>query len=225
VPDVKNRDSYCCASNETSPLEIMMTLRFVVVLTVVAAFPVTATAQSDNPPVTVLKPTIADGTSGGTSRPFTPLHTYFMAATGCSDNNSGTGAASPWCTPNHNPGSPPGFPGFVCGDVIIAAPGTYTGRFRSHGTVSNCPSTSGGIDGGGGIYFAAVLCGGSDLEGCLVSGGNPAVQIGVCNGCSNTPAPTNWAYEGFKITANGRTNGWQVIGCGNSRPLTARVHH
>jgi hypothetical protein len=30
------------------------------------------------------------------STTFTPLHTYFMAATGCNDANAGTSAASPW---------------------------------------------------------------------------------------------------------------------------------
>jgi hypothetical protein len=80
----------------------------------------------------------------GTEPEFVPLHKYYMAPSGCSDSNNGTSPATPWCTPNHN---------VVCGDVIIAAPGTYSsGQFGGNwGSVSNCPSTTGGIDGAGGI--------------------------------------------------------------------------
>ena len=88
---------------------------------------------------------------GSSSRPFTPLHTYFMAPTTASpagnDSNSGLDAAHPWATPNH---------AVVCGDVIIAAAGSYSGFSNNVGAVSNCPSSTGGIDGTGGIYFAVV---------------------------------------------------------------------
>jgi hypothetical protein len=47
--------------DDTRPmLETMMTARFIAALTVLAAFFGIATAQSDNPPITVPKPTIAD---------------------------------------------------------------------------------------------------------------------------------------------------------------------
>ena len=74
------------------------------------------------------------------SVPFVALHTYYMSPTG-SDSNNGLTAATAWATPNH---------AVNCGDVIIAAPGTYNGNFSSWGKVSSCPSTSGGIDGTGG---------------------------------------------------------------------------
>ena len=73
-----------------------------------------------------------------------------MSPTG-SDSNNGLTAATAWATPNH---------AVNCGDVIIAAAGIYPVQ-PNWGTVSNCPSTSGGIDGKGGVYFASVLCGSS----------------------------------------------------------------
>jgi hypothetical protein len=124
------------------------------------------------------------------STTFTPLHTYFLNVAGsCSDANSGISPSSPWCSPNH---------AVVCGDVIIAAAGSYgngsTPNYK-FGTVSNCPSTSGGIDGRGGIYFAVLLCGGSDLEACPVT--SHASDTNAAFGV----ASSNWAVEGFKCTA------------------------
>ena len=134
-------------------------------------------------------------------RPFTPLHTYYMAASGCSDANAGTSPASPWCTANH---------AVVCGDVIIAAAGSYNTRRvllgnnggRAVSTVSNCPSTSGGIDGKGGIYFAVILCGGSDLEACKV---NYTCTGAGCRAVFDSTA-SNWAIEGFKVTTSDAAN-------------------
>jgi hypothetical protein len=128
------------------------------------------------------------GSSGSSSdKPFTALHTYFMAATGCSDSNSGTSPGSPWCTPNHN---------VVCGDVIIAAPGAYTSSgIRINQQPSNCPSTSGGIDGTGGIYFAVLLCGGSSVGDCHINNSSlaaPDAAISINN-------ISNWAIEGWQV--------------------------
>ena len=126
--------------------------------------------------------TLAD--SGST--PFTPLHTYYVSPTG-SDSNNGLTPATAWATANHS---------VVCGDVIIAAAGSYGARFgdetgNAFGTVSNCPSTTGGIDGTGGIYFAVLLCGGPDLMSCQANGGSgPAFEIDK----------SNWAVEGFWAT-------------------------
>ena len=128
---------------------------------------------------------------GGAWRSFTALHTYYLAATGCSDANTGTSPTAPWCTPKHN---------IVCGDVIIAAAGNYNRRqfgntsgSGNFGAVSNCPSTSGGIDGTGGIYFAILLCAGPDLMSCKVNGGGgPAFDV----------SRSNWAIEGFWATQN-----------------------
>ena len=89
---------------------------------------------------------------------FTALHTYFMSPSG-SDSNNGLTAATAWATPNH---------AVNCGDVIIAAAGSYP-DLQSWGTVGNCPSTSGGIDGNGGVYFATLLCGGSYVGACDIT--------------------------------------------------------
>ena len=67
-------------------------------------------------------------------------------------------------------------------ESIVAAAGNYIkNQFgRKWGAVTNCPSTSGGIDGSGGIYFAIVLCGGVDLQACQINGGgsgNPRTQV------------------------------------------------
>jgi hypothetical protein len=124
------------------------------------------------------------------SRPFTPLHTYYMAPNG-HDSNNGTSPSTPWATPRHN---------VVCGDVIIAAAGSYSGGWQGGkwGTVSNCPSTTGGIDGAGGIYFAVLLCGGSDVMSCRQNGGNfEAFRIDQ----------GHWAVEGWWGTQSTSGNG------------------
>lgn len=121
--------------------------------------------------------------------PFTALTTHFMACPGCSpagnDGNSGVDAAHPWATPNH---------AVNCGDVIIAAAGDYStvnssGGFNSWGTVSNCPSTTGGIDGTGGIYFAVLLCGGASVGDCSSTLTNNANVFDI--------PKSNWAIEGW----------------------------
>jgi hypothetical protein len=133
--------------------------------------------------------TITGSSSSGVT--FTALHKYFMAPTNASpagnDANNGTSAATPWASPNHT--------GLVCGDVIIAAAGTYPGSDFLFGTPSGCPSTSGGIDGTGGIYFVTILCGSPSVGGCsrtsAGSGTNGAFTIRT----------SNWAVEGWQGSA------------------------
>ena len=129
---------------------------------------------------------------------FTPLHTYYVATTG-NDGNPGT-LASPWLTPNH---------AVVCGDVIIAAAGSYS-AFGTFGTVSNCPSTTGGIDGTGGVYFATLLCGGKDLgtSGCSI----PSINI----------AKNNWAAEGWTCNGGGTTRCFEANASASG---TTIIHH
>lgn len=117
--------------------------------------------------------------------PFAALHTYFMSPSG-SDANSGLDAAHAWASPNH---------AVVCGDVIIAAAGSYSianTQSGSWGTVSSCPSASGGIDGAGGVYFATVLCGGSYVGACSVVSSGSGGAIGNVD-----IDKSNWAIEGF----------------------------
>jgi|SRR6516164_918406 len=138
-------------------------------------------------------------------RVFTPLHLYYIAASGCNDANAGTSPGSPWCTPNHS---------VVCGDVIIAAAGDYSTTINSafpFGTVSSCPSVSGGIDGTGGIYFATVLCGGTDVTACHATFTSTGYAIDV--------AASNWAVEGFQLTGNSGKGAFHVNG------VSTRYHH
>lgn len=118
---------------------------------------------------------------------FTPLTTYYMDPAG-NDSNNGLSQGAPWLTPNH---------AVNCGDVIIAVPGTYRAAgFGTFGTVSGCPSASGGIDGAGGVYFATILCGGN-LGSCSITytggGGTGAFQI----------QKSNWAVSGWSATTTG----------------------
>lgn len=153
---------------------------------------------------------------------FTPLHTYFIAASGCSNNNSGTSSGSPWCNPDPvgNGGAPVGFTGFVCGDAIIAAAGTYNGDMSLSAAVGgSCPSVTAGIDGNGGIYMAVLLCAGPDLESCKID-----CATAVCNGTGFGPqvginvSQSHWAVSGFSITCNTVVfcEAMQASGSGNS---------
>ncbi len=110
---------------------------------------------------------------------FTPLHTYYMSPTR-NDINAGTSPGAPWATPNHN---------IACGDVIVAASGAYTGG-SDFGQPTGCPSTSGGIDGAGGIYMAVLLCGGASVGDCTLTG---AMDV----------ATNYWAIEGWSTTNPG----------------------
>ncbi len=144
------------------------------------------------------------------NRPYTPLHVYYISTTG-SDSNNGLTSGTAWATPNHS---------VQCGDVIVVAPGTYSsGQFGTNawGTVSNCPSSSGGIDGTGGIYFATVLCAGPNMTSCQVNGGaGEAFRVGQ----------SNWAIEGFTATQNQNGNGGCYVGNSEvTRTASSQVLH
>jgi hypothetical protein len=114
------------------------------------------------------------------------------------DDSVGVRPNCGWATPNHS---------INCGDVIVTAAGSYSGfgtfNNGNWGTVSNCPSTSGGIDGMGGIYFAVLLCAGPDVGSCSVNGGSvEAFRVDQ----------SHWAVEGFTATQN--TNA--TAGCYNA---------
>jgi hypothetical protein len=146
---------------------------------------------------------------------FTPLHTYFLAtaADGGNDSNSGTDTAHPWLTPNHS---------VVCGDVILAKPSTsyapvnfVTGKW---GTVSGCPSTTGGIDGAGGINFVTLLCAGTFPGACagtIPTAINPNYFFFV--------SANNWAVEGWTVTAFYTTTGAGF--CYAIDGTTTKIHH
>ena len=142
------------------------------------------------------------------SVPFVALHTYYMSPTG-SDSNNGLTAATPWATPNH---------AVACGDVIVAAAGSYGPFQGTWGKVSNCPSSSGGIDGAGGVYFATVLCGGSYVGACYIttkaptSGNTETFQV----------TSSNWAVEGWYVNTSGHGRAFEGYGCTYSGGL---IHH
>lgn len=152
------------------------------------------------------------GGGGGSGVAFTSVDgPYFMAASGCSDSNNGTSAATPWCTPNH---------ALNCGDVIIAATGSYTNDFATWGTVSNCPSTTAGTTGSGGVYTAVLLCGGA-LQTCTINCSTAPCNSGhvgsegssAASACMNVNT-NHWAIEGWTCTGNGTSKrGFQADAC------------
>lgn len=122
-------------------------------------------------------------------RQFTALHTYFLRASGSDANCNGTvnvndsvgvRPACAWSTVAHST--------VVCGDVIIAEAANLVGAgrfYQNWGTVGGpCPSTSGGIDGTGGIYSAILLC--ATYAGCT------ADEMWMNK--------SNWTVEGFSIS-------------------------
>lgn len=140
--------------------------------------------------------------SGATPTLFTPLHLYYISTTG-SDANNGLTPATAWASTNHS---------VVCGDVIILQAGTYTNSGWSFGTVSNCPSTTGGIDGAGGIYFATVLCAGPGLSQCNMTNSTSWAM----NVQSN-----NWAIEGVTVPGPGGSASGGLAANGHS----GKIHH
>lgn len=169
-----------------------------------AAADLTITVPSDVPAGTYIltpqtTPPIPPNPGGDT--PFAALHTYFISPTG-SDNNNGASPATAWASPNHP---------VACGDVIVAASGAYNSRnFDSHsvgasvwGRPSNCPSTTGGIDGKGGVYTATLVC--ATFNGCTIDASTQYAMV---------VDRSNWAIEGFHATANQDGNG----GCFSAQP-------
>lgn len=151
-------------------------------------------------------------TDGGTGAPvpFQALHTYYISPTG-SDSANGTSPSTAWATPNH---------ALDCGDVVIAEAGTYSaGQFGAGhwGAVSGCPSTTGGIDGQGGIYFSVLLCAGPDMTSCTVDGGsNEAFRVDS----------SNWAIEGFTTTQLATASaGGYAIACNTATSETTTTQH
>lgn len=178
---------------------------------------VTATNGSGSTPATSSATSVVTSSGGGGAVAFslpTGDTMKFMAtsANGGSDSNDGLAATvggghGPWLTPNH---------AMNCGDVIVAGAGSYSGSgIGSYGTVSNCPSTTGGIDGTGGVYFATLLCGGSDLESC------PTNFTSASTSWAFDVKKNNWAVEGFKVTGfvTGQKGAFAADGA------TAIVHH
>lgn len=149
----------------------------------------------------------------------------FMSITG-NDANPGT-KAQPWKTPNH---------AMSCGDVLVSLNGDYSSLngLETFGATSNCPSTSGGIDGTGptstsgggtgGVNYAIMVCGGSGstfsdmgANGCIMNCATACSQGGGPRGSVNTGIDVkqnNWAVEGWQVgvaaSGGGQTLGYLV---------------
>src|ERR1700674_3907941 len=138
--------------------------------------------------------------SGGGAIVFTPLHTYYMSATG-SDSNNGTSPATAWLD-----SARPATSGTTlqCSDIVMMAPGTYNGNFSSWSSSSTCPSTTGGIDGTGGVFYAVYLCDGN-LGSCQIncSTGTCAASTGATSAAMSVNA-NNIAIEGVSCNGNGK---------------------
>jgi hypothetical protein len=154
-----------------------------------------------------------------TEVPFTPLHVYYISPNG-DDNRPGTSRGEAWATPHHN---------VYCGDLILVEPGnymlgTYITPFGANnwGTVSNCPSSTGGIDGMGGIYFAVVLCAGPYLGACTVSGA-PSTENPTVNNEAFRVDQSNWAVEGFVTTQSPSASTGCMIATSESNTVIAFV--
>jgi hypothetical protein len=119
--------------------------------------------------------------------------TYYLApaAGGGNDSNNGASASTPWLTPNH---------AVNCGDVILAAAGTYSeGNFRigNYGAVT-CPA---------GNNVAWLKC--VTFDACKIviatSGANDAM----------TPGKSYWGIQGWEVNANAAV---YTNGCFSSYP-------
>jgi hypothetical protein len=149
------------------------------------------------------------GASGGSTAFTLPTGdvVHYISPTG-NDGNNGLTTGTAWATPNH---------ALNCGDVIVAAPGNYN-VLQSWGTVSNCPSTTGGVDGTGGVYFAVLLCGGTFVGACEVNhptGHDFAIDM----------PKSNWAVEGW-LASEGYVNGATGFGFTvNDSANAGVVHH
>ena len=114
----------------------------------------------------------------------------------------GTSGNCAWLTPNGNAA-------LKCGDVIIAAPGNYDSNgYAVTRQPTSCPSTTGGIDGTGGIYFTTLLCGGSDL-------GSNGCKISMSTGATGFNMTANyWAVEGWNVTGGtGTARAYEITSC------------
>lgn len=139
---------------------------------------------------------------------------HFITTTG-SDSADGlaptvTGGHGPWATPLGH--------ALSCGDVILVGTGTYDDQFNSWDTSpSSCPSTTGGIDGTGGIYVATFLCSGN-VGTCIVSSSDPGCNPtgGACGNGNIDVGVNNIAIEGFQSTSAGSQNAHSYVadGCG-----------
>lgn len=152
-----------------------------------ASVTVTATSQQDTTKTASAAVQILSGTTASSGK------TYYIApaSAGGSDSNSGASAGSPWLTPLHS---------VNCGDVLLAAPGTYSAASFNNGqwgTVS-CPA---------GNNVAWVKC--ATPFGCTVSS---TIYISA----------SYWGLQGFRLSSS---SGSCLNIAPNFNGNRAEVHH
>ena len=105
-------------------------------------------------------------------------NTYYIApaSAGGRDSNNGTSASIPWLTPNH---------AVNCGDVILAAAGTYAeGNFR--------PGEWGTVTCSAGNNVAWLKC--ATFDTCKI-------VISSASHDAMTPTKSYWGIQGWEVTA------------------------
>lgn len=150
--------------------------------------------------VLVTATSLVDGTSSG-STTVQVMHTYYLApaSAGGNDGNDGRSASAPWLTPHHS---------VQCGDLIIAAPGSYdAGDFNvgSWGTVT-CPAANS-------VAWLKCLI----FDTCLISTHSMSAGMWIDR--------SFWGVQGWEVTTQpGSTEGSCFVVAPNwNHPI--EVHH
>lgn len=167
----------------------------------------TAPSAVPSPATAIVKATsVADSTKSASSTvTITPAAvvstgaTYYLSASG-SDSNSGLSASTPWLSPNHS---------VNCGDVILAASGSYSSANFTSGKWGNvsCPA---------GNNVAWLQC--ETFDGCKITAttsGQAAISIDK----------SYWGVQGWEATAG---SSMTYSGCFTAMPAsgaTATIHH
>jgi hypothetical protein len=143
--------------------------------------------------------------------------TYFIGPTSCNDSNAGTNPAAPWCTLTKIKNfAVAASPGFVSGDIINVAPGTYTDKFTNpFGVLIGGSGTFGGASGNP-VTLQCTGVAGSCIVDAIEDGvRSPRVEgsAGADGVCTNSPYPNQacrrhgmyllnlawWVIDGFTI--------------------------
>jgi hypothetical protein len=121
--------------------------------------------------------------------------TYYLAPTanGGNDSNNGLSPIAPWRTPNHS---------VNCGDVIIAASGTYP--------LGNFGYTFGAVTGSG-HCLAFLKC--AAFDSCYVNGTGGSGNDGIF------VSQSHWAVMGFEVTNANNTSSNSA--CFKATPMSA----
>jgi Chitobiase/beta-hexosaminidase C-terminal domain len=140
----------------------------------------------------------SSGLTAATSTSFivtSPPATYYLSPNG-NDSNSGLSASSPWLSPNHP---------VNCGDVIVAASGTY---FASNFVSGNWGTVTCLL----GNNVAWLQC--ASFDSCRISAGSDGMWIDE----------SYWGVQGWEITTNTSVNA-ACFHAGPNLSAPVNVHH